>query len=257
MVSQNHLAPWQPTEADLSPEVMFLKGQPNYEEAVKTTIELLRRIGVKCFKSAVNKIYADCYELAQLGYIGRIFPKLASIEEGINPTRLSLVTNGGSYKESPRFITSSNVPQMRIALYRADRSDDVDPILHYLNMSFSHHAQGANSNYLQPEAFGITQKAFESTCDSLLDIATPDEVWVWMAMDVIRGISKDSSQFILHEGLMRPPTRFFGNYNKTGYDIYAAIGVEDGRIVKQDCDGANYPFVGYGGVVAFNGQRRF
>lgn len=91
----------------------------------------------------------------------------------------------------------------------------------------------------------------------MLDIATPDEIFVWVAMDVIRGIAKDSPHFIMHEGLMRPPIRFIGNYGNTHYDIYVALFVQDGQITKQECDAANYPDVGFGGVVAFKGPRAF
>ena len=31
----NHPAPWRPTDSDLSPDSMFLKGETDYEEAAK------------------------------------------------------------------------------------------------------------------------------------------------------------------------------------------------------------------------------
>jgi hypothetical protein len=233
---------------------MFLHGQTDYKEAAKTTIELLKRIGIKCDKSAVSQVHTECQNLAQLGFVGRIFPRLNSIKECADPGRLTSVIKGIPYDGSLRTISANEIPQMRIAIFRADKTSDVDPILHYLNMSYCCHAQGENS-MPQPDAFEITQKAFEGNCDYLLDIAAPDEVFVWASMDAIRGVPKDSPQFILQVGYMRPPTRFFRDYSNTKFDFYSAMFVQDGVVSKQDCDAANFPYVGFGGIVAFKGQR--
>lgn len=258
MTSLNHPRPWHPTDSDLSPSSMFMKGESDFEEAARTTIELLKRINVECDESAISQINAECHNLAKLGFVGRIFPKITSITEGANSTSLKTIISGDSclYNGSPRVISADEIPQMRIAIFRAQESSVADPVLHYLNMSYSSHAQGENS-IPQPKAFEITQKAFEIKHNYLLDIATPDEIFVWVAMDVIRGIPKDSPQFIMHEGLMRPPTRFFGNYGKTHFDFYAAVFVQNGQISRQECDAANFPDVGFGGIVAFKGSKIF
>jgi hypothetical protein len=256
MTNIHHPRPWHPTDSDLSPDLMFLHGETDHKEAAKTTIELLKRIGVECDESAVSQIHTECQNLAQLGFVGRIFPKPESIEECADPARLMSVIQGKSYDGLLRTISANDIPQMRIAIFRADQSSDADPVIHYLNMSYCHHAQGENSIY-QPEAFEITKKAFESRCGYLLDIAAPDEIFAWVAMDVICGVPKDSPQFILHEGYMRPPTRFFGNYGKTGFGFYVAMFVQDGILSKQECDAANFPDIGFGGIVAFKGRRSF
>lgn len=142
MTDLNHLKPWHLTDSDLSPGSMFMKGESDYEEAARTTIELLKRINVECDKSAVSQINTECHNLAKLGFAGRIFPKLVSIAESADPTSLITIINEGScsHNDPPRVISANEVPQMRIAIYRAQESSVADPVLHYLNMSYSSHA---------------------------------------------------------------------------------------------------------------------
>lgn len=249
MVDHNHPKPWMPAEEDLAPRKIFKKDFPDAEEAADVTVKLLARIGVECDRSARERILKECSILTTLGYDGRIYPKITSIPEGEDAKRLFAATRGNSH-EITRVISDGGIPQMRIAFFRAEDTYEADPILHYLNLSFSRHAQGQNSSIYQPQAFEITKKAFSGSKFSL-DVATPDELLVWIEMDNIRHVPADSPKFILSQGFMRLPTRFYGNYNATSYDIHDAAGVEEGEMRKQACDTANWPFISYGGIVAF------
>ncbi len=252
--SANHPDPWNPKEEELFPERIFKKGVPLATEAAETTFEALERIGVTCDQSARKQIIEECTLLAEIGYDGRIYPKITSIPEGENDPRRILEVAAGASHASSRTISANEIPQMRIAFFRREDSSGVDPILHYLNLSFSRHAQGGNSSIYQPQAFNITKETFEKSFGKnkwSLDLATPDEVLVWIIMDRVRGIPVESSNFILFNGLMRLPTRFYGNYNSTSFDIHDAISIENGEIGRQTCDAVNWPFIGYGGVVAF------
>jgi len=249
MVDHDHPKPWMPAEEDLVPWKIFKKDFPDAEEAADVTVKLLSRVGVGCDKSARERILKECSVLAAIGYGGRIYPKITSIPEGEDAGRLFTAARGNPHRIT-RVISDGGIPQMRIALFRAEDAYEADPVLHYLNLSFSRHAQGQNSSIYQPQAFEATKKYFDGNKFSL-DVAAPDELLVWIAMDNIRNIPADSPKFILSQGFMRLPARFYGNYNATSYDIHDAAGVEDGEMKKQACDTANWPFIGYGGIVAY------
>lgn len=250
LVDQDHPDPWDPKEEDLFPERIFKKGKPSASEAAKVTSKVLEQMGVVCDLSADEQIMRKCSLLADIGYDGRIYPKITSIPEGRDIDRVFRASRGLPH-EPTRVISAREIPQMQIAFFREDDSFEVDPILHYLNLSFSRHAQGRNSSIYQPKAFEVTKRTFEREGKWSLDLATPDEVLVWIMMDRIRGIPTESPEFILSEGLMRLPTRFYGNYASTSFDIHDLLGVVNGEMTKQACDAANWPFAGYGGVVAF------
>jgi len=255
MVGQDR-DPWMPQEQDLFPDALLRKGVPDARMWAESTVNLLAKFGTRCDTLAEQQIRDECESLSSIGYDGRIYPKITSMPEGKDVERVQLLTRGVQVEKS-RTISFGEIPQMRIAFYRAHDDSTVDPIVHYLNLSYAHHAQGINSSFYQPQAFEVTQKKFETSNDFLLDVSTPDEVFVWIAQDVCHGIPLDSPDFVMQEGLMRPPTRFFSNYGKTGFDFYAAMGVSKANIYRQECDGACFPFIGYGGVVAFKGDRQF
>ena len=217
----------------------------------KTTIELLKRFGIRYNESAISEITTECRDLAQLGFVGRIFPSIASIYEGTKLCKQMSIIKGNP--PEPSYGTMWNeIPKMGIAIFRADKSSCADPVLHYLNMGYTYSAY-KKDRIPQPKAFEITRKAFESNCDFdfLLSIATLDYLSTWIAMDVIRGIPNDSSQFILHEGFMRYPTYLFREYDETSYDFYPAMCVRNGMPSEQEYDTKNFSNVGFGGVIAF------
>lgn len=240
--------PWHPKDQDLIPESLFQKGIPSAEEAADITIKTLRCLGLDCDDAAKKKILEECLLLTKIGFNGRIFPKIISLKVEIDPY-VMFEAVAGKVHEITRVLSCDDLPQMRIAIFRSDDETQVDPILNYLNMSFAYHAQGQNSIY-QPKAFEITKKAFEASHDFLLEIATPDELFVWVLMDKIRQIPVDSSSFILTDGYMRLPVRYYSNYNKTGYDFYDAACVYEGKVCKQTSDAANFPEFGLA-VVAY------
>jgi len=240
--------PWHPKDQDLLPESLFKKGMPCAEEAANITIKTLRCLGLDCDDAAKRKINEECLLLADTGFNGRIFPKIISLKVQVD-SKIVFDAVKGKTHDITRVLSCDDLPQMRIAIFRSDDETQIDPVLNYLNMSFAHHAQGQNSIY-QPNAFEVTKKAFESSNNFSLEIATPDELLIWILMDKIREITADSPSFILTNGFMRLPVRFYSNYNKTGYDFYDAVCVSEGNICRQTSDAANFPEFGLA-VVAY------
>lgn len=263
----------QPEPAQLELSGVLRSGKPDVSEAVGVTIEAYRDLGfVPDVDQATESLTTNFTPLAELGYDGRLYVEppagisfngLTTAADGRRakgvdtlyhyPNLWTPGTEANSYTIDELYGNPAIEPQARLAVFNADRTTNVDPILHFLNMPYDDkYRDGASQTQL--EALEALEQAFtgqhpEATMQALGHRATV----MLVLMDRIRGvetINPKSADFVLNQGFVRIPN--LGRKEVGGDSIVGNVDSYGSRLVLDGGNGRAYSGGGVGLSVGLN-----
>jgi len=211
------------TTKKTKPEVVFKKGTPDVDEAIRVSEEALDVLGFQA-----KGLREDYEKLADLGYDGRLYPALASAAlgfddllrgaDGKRPQGVQTAwrykelwapeKDKGGYTEAKRNGTAVT-NEGQLALFNT-KSTGFDPLLHGLGLlglpfdTVAKNRWNPDAEMTQLELIDEHTKAFEAQHEVTHVKALGARAVLMMAlMDRVRGIDPQSKEFILNAGFMR------------------------------------------------------
>ncbi len=233
--------------------------QPNVAEAVCVTLEARKILGIPSDPDkdrATEELTGAYSQLLTLGYDGRLyveppasvsFKRIVDAAEGKRPADVAPVYRypnlwvPGTEKRGIATKLLNRAPAVeaaRLAIFNADTTTGVDPLLHFLGMPYDNvHRDGASQTQLEAleavkEEFGRRHpKAF-------LQALGHRAAAMLVFMDRIRGVEKvdpKSDKFVLNTGYMRLPD--LGRRAVGGHSVVGNVDSRRGRLWFDGGDG--------------------
>lgn len=245
-------------------------GRPDVTEAVGVTIEAYKELGfTPDVDTATQSLTANFTTLAGLGYDGRLYvepPKAVSFDQIIGaadgkrakgvetsyryPNLWTPGTEGDSYTTEELNGTAPKTPEARLAVFNADKTTGVDPLLHFLNAPYDErYRNGAPQTQLK--ALEATSAEFATKHPEAVLRALGHRATVMnVLMDRIRGVKHKSADFILNQGYLRVPE--LGRRELGGDSCVGHVCSGDSRLGLGRSDGGAGSGVGVGVSVGLN-----
>ena len=248
----------------LSP--VLRSGSPDVSEAVGVTIEASKLLGSTPDIDTATQALTDQYTaLADLGYDGRLyveppaevgFEDIVDAVEGKRPSSVSPVyryaplwtpgTEAESYK-AKELDKSPLDTVARLAIFNADKTTNVDPILHFLNMQYDDMYRDGEPQ-TQLEALAATKEQFaQKHPQTLIQGLGHRAAAMLVLMDRIRGVEKvdpKSEDFVLNTGFLRVPG--LGRRTVDGDSLVGRVYSDDGQLGLGGSDGNSLSSGGLG-----------
>lgn len=242
-------------------------GRPDVAEAVGVTIEAYQNLGfTPNIDDATESLTTNFTQLTDFGYYGRLYvepPKGVGFDQIIGvaddkrakgvdklyryPNLWTPGTEDNSYTTEELDGSPSAKPEARLAIFNADETTGVDPLLHFLNTPFDDkYRDGAPQTQL--EALEATSQEFAK--------ANPNDPQAFVRalghraavmlvlMDRIRGVKPRSADFVLNQGFLRIPE--LGRRAVDGGSVVGFVDSDGSRLKLGGSDGRADPDRGVG-----------